>query len=309
MDYFKTQINFLHNYAQEKKAKLMLWGDMGLGPGEGPDALNGHTKERAATIRSFIPNGSYVADWHYINNPNPEIYKTNLQLWKQNNNMPLASPWLWPNNVRGFVHASIDEGAGVLQTTWADFESSEKNMLLNIEQFGAYILAMDYAWSGRKELPEQLPYDPIAEWVTRFYSQAKPVQNKNGWRIHEPMQFQNISSIAQKDLPASYKFNFSTKASSGFAVKARTETILQEGALVAEISFYNNDQIVFKKQLRYGVDVRSTNDARMIFAHTKGKEKQTLYEFFQKQLNITAIEIKNLHPASGMKVEDLMLIE
>lgn len=309
VDYFKTQINFLHNYAQQKNAKLMLWGDMGLGPGEGPDALNGHTKERAATIRSFIPNSSYVADWHYINNSNPEIYKTNLQIWKQNNNMPLASPWLWPNNVRGFVHAAIDKGAGVLQTTWADFESSEKNMLLNIEQFGAYILAMDYAWSGRKELPEQLPYDPIAEWATRFYSQAKPVQNKNGWRIHEPMQFQNISSTAQKDLPASYKLNFSKKASSGFAVKARTETVLQEGAPVAEISFYNNDQIVFKKQLRYGVDVRSTNDARMIFAHTKGKEEQTLYEFFQKQLNITAIEIKNLHPASGMKIIELLLVQ
>ncbi len=79
--YFKTQINLLHNYAQQKNAKLMLWGDMGLGPGEGPDALNRHTKERAATIRSFIPAGSYVADWHYINNPNPEIYKTNLQIW------------------------------------------------------------------------------------------------------------------------------------------------------------------------------------------------------------------------------------
>ncbi|MBS4066530.1 MAG: hypothetical protein KGZ74_18355 [Chitinophagaceae bacterium] len=309
VDYFKTQINFLHKYAQEKKAKLMLWGDMGLGPGEGPDALNGHTKERAATIRSFIPNGSYVADWHYINNSNPEIYKTNLQLWKQNNNMPLASPWLWPNNVRGFVHASIDKGAGVLQTTWADFESSEKNMLLNIEQFGAYILAMDYAWSGRKELPEQLPYDPIAEWATRFYSQAKPIKNKNGWKINEAVQFQNITSAAQKELPVSCKFNFSTKSSSGFVLKASTETILQEGTVVAEIIFYSNNQIIYKKQLRYGMDIRSVSDARMIFAHTKGKDEKTLYDFFQKQMNITGVEIKNLHPASGMKLEELMLIE
>jgi hypothetical protein len=309
VDYFKTQINFLHKYAQQKNAKLMLWGDMGLGPGEGPDALNGHTKERAATIRSFIPKGTYVADWHYINNSSPEIYKTNLQIWKQNNNLPLASPWLWPSNVRGFVHAAIDENAGVLQTTWADFESSEKNMLLNIEQFGAYILAMDYAWSGRKELPEQLPYNSIEEWVTRFYSQAKPIQNKNGWRINESIQFQNITSVAQKDLPVSCKFNFSTIGSSGIVLKATTETILQEGTPVAEIIFYSNNQIVYKKQLRYGVDVRSTSDARMIFAHTKGKDEKTLYEFFQKQLSITSIEIKNLHPASGLKMEELMLID
>lgn len=309
VDYFKTQIKFLHNYAQQKKAKLMLWGDMGLGPGEGPDALNGVTKERAATIRSFIPKGSYVADWHYINNSNPEIYKVNLQVWKQNNSLPLASPWLWPNNVRGFVHAAIDENAGVLQTTWADFESSEKNMLLNIEQFGAYILAMDFAWSGRKELPEQLPYKPIEEWVTRFYSQAKPVKNKNGWKINESIQFQNITSATQKDLPTNYHFNFSTKSSSGFVLKGTTATILQEGTPVAEIIFYSNNQIIYKKQLRYGVDVRCTSDARMIYSHTKGKDEKTLYEFFQKQMNITGVEIKNLHTASGMKLEELMLIE
>jgi hypothetical protein len=309
VEYFKTQINFLNNYAQQKNAKLMLWGDMGLAAGEGPDALNGVTKERAATIRSFIPAGSYVADWHYINNPNPEIYKPNLQIWKQNNNLPLASPWLWPNNVRGFVHAAIDEGAGVLQTTWADFESSEKNMLLNIEQFGAYILAMDYAWSGRKELPEQLPYNATEEWVTRFYSQAKPIQNKNGWRINEPMQFQNITSTAQINMPAVYKFNFSNRGASGFVFKATTETILQEGTDVAEIIFYSNNQLVFKKQLRYGVDVRSVSDARMIYARTKGKDEKTLYEFFQKQIPVSSIEIKNIHPASGLKINNLLLVE
>jgi Glycosyl hydrolase family 20, domain 2 len=307
--YFKKQINLLHNYAQQKNAKLMLWGDMGLGPGEGPDALNGHTKERSATIRSFIPKGSYVADWHYINNANPEIYKPNLQIWKQNNNLPLASPWLWPNNVRGFVHAAIDENAGVLQTTWADFESSEKNMLLNIEQFGAYILAMDYAWSGRKELPEQLPYNAIEEWVTGYYSQAKPIKNKNGWRMNEPMQFQNISSTSHINLPSACKFNFSNTSASGFLLKATTETILQEGTPVAEVIFYNGNQVVFKKQLRYGVDVRSNTDARMIYAYTKGKDEKTLYEFFQKQLNLTGIELKNLHPAGGLKINELLLIE
>jgi hypothetical protein len=84
---------------------------------------------------------------------------------------------------------------------------------------------------------------------------------------------------------------------------------LQEGTPVAEILFYSNNQIVFKKQLRYGVDVRSATDARMNFAHTKGKDEKTLYQFFQKQLNITGIEIKNLHPASGMKINEMVLVE
>jgi hypothetical protein len=123
------------------------------------------------------------------------------------------------------------------------------------------------------------------------------------------MQFQNISSTAQMNLPVAYKFNWNNIASSGFVLKATTETILQEGTPVGEIIVYSNNQVVFKKQLRYGVDIRSTTDARMIFAHTKGKGEKTLYEFFQKQMNITGVEIKNLHSASGMKVEELLLIE
>jgi hypothetical protein len=309
MDFFKTQMNFLHYYAQQKKAKLMIWGDMGLAPGEGPDALNGVTKQRAATIRSFIPAGTYIGDWHYLNNPDPSVYKINLQIWKQNNDLPIASPWLWPNNVRGFVHAAIDENAGVLQTTWADFESSEKNMLQNIEQFGAYILAMDYAWSGRKELPKGLPYDAVEEWTNRFCSQPKPISNKNGWRILEPIQFQNITSAAQINLPAVYNFKWKNISSSGFVFKATTETILPEGTPVAVIQFLGNDKVLYEKQIRYGVEVRSKTDQRNIYAHTPGKDEKTLFDFFQKQLTITGVRIRNLHAASGLTIDEFMLIE
>ena len=309
IEYFKTQIDFLHKYAQQKKAKLMIWGDMGLAPGEGPDALNGVTKERAATIRSFIPAGTYIADWHYLNNPDPSVYKTNLQIWKQNNHLPLASPWLWPNNVRGFVHAAIDEKAGVLQTTWADFESSEKNMLQNIEQFGAYILAMDYAWSGRKELPDNLPYNAIEEWTSRFYSQPKPIGTRNGWRIAEQMQFQNCTSASQMNLPNAYHFKWKTIPSSGFELKATTENILAEGTTVAFIQFFNKEKLVYEKHIRYAVDVRSKADQRNIFAHTNGKDEKTLFHFFQKKTMITSVKIQNLHPGSGLAINELILIE
>ena len=309
IDFFKSQITLLSNYAKSKKAKLMIWGDMGLAPGEGPDALNGVSKKRAAIIRSFIPAGTYIGDWHYLNNPDPEVYKTNLQIWKQNNNFPLASPWLWPNNIRGFVHAAIDEKAGVLQTTWADFESSEKNMLQNIEQFGAYILAMDYAWSGRKELPEKLPYDAVEEWASRFYSQPKPISNKNGWRISEPVQLQNITAAAQMNLPVAYNLKWKPVSSSGFVFKATTETILPEGTPVAVVQFMENEKVVYEKQIRYGVEIRSKTDQRNIYAHTPGKDEKTLFVFFQKQLTITGVRIKNLHAASGLAIDELMLIE
>lgn len=309
VEYFKTQIDYLHNYAKTKNAKLMLWGDMGLGPGEGPDALNGITKERAATIRSFIPEGSYVADWHYLDNPNTEVYKPNLKIWKQNKNIPLASPWLWPNNVHGFVKAAIDEKAGVLQTTWADFESSEKNMLLNIEQFGAYILAMDYAWSGRKELPEQLPYNAVEEWVSRFYSQPKPIQARAGYKVLFSIQLKDITAVNTISLPDSITLNTANIMMEGFSLKATTASILPEGVPVAEIQFLKGNKIIFVKKLCYGVELRSALDKRMIYAHTKGADKKQLFVFFEKRSYIDKINVLNLHPASGVKIDELIIIK
>jgi hypothetical protein len=309
MAYFKTQIDFLNRYAKSRKARLMIWGDMGLGPGEGPDALNGVTKERAATIRSFIPPGTFVADWHYLNNPDPEVYKTNLRIWKQNKNIPLASPWLWPNNVRGFVQAAIQEKAGVLQTTWADFESSERNMLLNIEQFGAYVLALDYAWSGRTELPEQLPYQATEEWVSRFYSASKPIKPSGGFRFMAGMQLRDMTAVKLAAMPDTLLITVGIHTINGFSLKAVASSILPEGTIVAEVEFLNNHVPVYRKQIRYGVEVRADSDKRMIYAHTPGMDKKTLYDFPETAFSFDRIRIVNLHPASGLKIEELILIK
>lgn len=309
VDLWKAQIKFLHRYAQKKKVPLMLWGDMGLGPGEGPDALNGITKERAALLRSTIPKGSYIADWHYISNPDPAIYKPNLRIWKENATIPLAAPWLHPNNVRGFVLAAKAEGAGILQTTWADFESSEANMLLNIEQFGAYILALDYAWSGRSELPKALPYNPIEEWTSRFYSEARPINQRKGWQLQAAVPMKNITSAALQQAPEALTYSLSAFMVSGFRIQAATDHILQEGTPVATIQFFSGNRLVEERMLRYGVELRSRHDQRSIFAHVPGKDRKTYYRFFEKPQEITAVKIQLLHVGSGLQVEELVVIE
>jgi hypothetical protein len=309
VDFFKMQIEWLHQYATSKNAKLMVWGDMGLGPGEGPDALNGVTKERAATIRSFIPEGTYVADWHYINNPDPEIYKTNLRIWKENKNQPLASPWLWPNNVRGFVLAAIDEQAGVLQTTWADFESSEQNMLLNIEQFGAYVLALDYAWSGRRELPAALPYHPVQEWVSRFYAQARPVQAASGLRVASGIQLKDVTKVHLAAKPGSSVLQTGLLQVAGFSLKGTTSSILPEGMVVAEVRFLKRDRIVYQKQLRYGVELRAAADQRMLFAQGSLQGPKHFFDFPAAALLFDSIQIHSLHPAAGLLIQEMVLIE
>ncbi|MFN4286102.1 MAG: glycoside hydrolase family 20 zincin-like fold domain-containing protein [Lacibacter sp.] len=309
VDLWKTQINFLHRYAQRKKATLMLWGDMALAPGEGPDATLAPTKERAALLRSTIPRGSYIGDWHYINNPNPDIYKPNLRIWKENGNIPIAAPWLRPNNVRGFVLAAKEEGAGVLQTTWADFESSEANMLSNIEQFGAYILALDYAWSGRTELPEKLPYKHIEEWNQRFYSQPKPVHAKNGWQVSIPVAFRDYTTTQNAKAPATVVIPFDAKTISGIQLQAATQQILPEGMPVVQIEGTRNGLTVFKTILRYGAELRGKHDTRPVFTRIPGKDAKTFYHFFEQPIEIDTIHIRLLHNGSGLEVANMILIE
>jgi len=310
VDLFKDQLSFLHLYAKERNKKLMIWGDMGLAPGEAPDACNGINPTRSKAIREVIPAGTFVADWHYLNNPDPAGYKKSLQIWKQNQNIPLASPWLWPNNVHGFVKAAIDENVGVLQTTWADFESSEKNMLINIEQFGAYILALDYAWSGRAEIPDKLPYDPIREWTRRFYDQSKPMQPKAGYKLIDSLSLKDITRTISNDRPDGISVILDRGLSAiGISCQTRTNIILPEGTTIAELEIVANEQVIRRIPIRYGTEVRAYTDNRPMHAALDGQEAHTLWQFWEKQETIDRIRINLKQSAGELIIKNLQLVK
>jgi len=308
IDLWKTQMKFMADYAKNHNAGLMIWGDMGLGPGEGPDALNGRTKERAALIRSTIPSGSYVADWHYLGDKNPEIYKPNLKIWKENKNIPVASPWLHPQNIYGFVHAAIDEDIGVLQTTWADFESSEHNMIINIEQFGAYILALDYAWSGRKELPDQLPYHYIREWNKRFYRQPLPVKTIKRYSLNAKLAVFDKCNPSKNNEEWIEAMTYKETKAKGYSIQGSTSCMLPEGEVVGRLRFYKNKKLMYEKVLRYGVEIRSENDKRPLFAHVPGKAGHVLYDFGLNNIGTDEVKVEGIHPCSGLKIENLTFL-
>jgi hypothetical protein len=307
IDLWKIQMKYMADYAKSRKSGLMIWGDMGLGPEEGPDALNGRTKERAALIRSTIRSGTYVADWHYLDDKNPEVYKPNLKIWKANKNIPIASPWLHPDNVYGFVHAAIDQDIGMLQTTWADFESSEHNMIINIEQFGAYILAMDYAWSGRKELPDRLPYHHIREWNRRFYRQALPVTSIKKHKLTGTLKAQDICAPTTNSTDIVHALAIREMEVRGFSIIGTTSCILPYGEDVGYIRFYKGKKLVHQKKLRYGVEVRSENDQRPLFDHISGKEENKMYDFMVRNIDVDELRLEDVHPGSGLKVSELTL--
>jgi len=308
LDFWQIQMKYLRDYAKKQKARLMIWGDMGLAPGEGPDALNGKTPGRAAFLRSTIPAGSYVADWHYLGESNPEPYRKSLRIWKDNRNIPLASPWFLPDNVYGFVHAAIKEDAGLLQTTWADFESSERNMLLNIEQFGAYVLALDYAWSGRLTKPENLPYHAVETWSSRFYQQPKPLVELNGYVVTEDAAFQDLTNDLRQNHPSTASWTFPTITASGLHLEAVTAHILPEATPVVRIRAWHDDTLVGEYILRYGAEIRAGQDERAIHAHTPGKDIKHFFLFFKNLEKINRLEWEQLHPAAGTVAKTLTLI-
>lgn len=158
---WERQLRFLGDLAKSLKREPMLWGDKALAPGEAIDATHGDSPEHAARRRQAIPEGAWITDWHYRAENDPAGFLASLSRWKGEGKRPIASMWFRPENIRGFTLAAIAEGAGTLQTTWAGYESNEANMIREIKQFSAMVLAADYAWSGRTELADQLGYHPL----------------------------------------------------------------------------------------------------------------------------------------------------
>ena len=309
IELFQQQINWLDHYTKKNKLSLMIWGDMGLAPGEGPDACNGINESRAAQIRKLIPAKTWVADWHYLGNPDPSVYQNNILIWKKEGLKPVASPWFIGNNIRGFTLAAIEQNIGVLQTTWADFESSESNMLKNIEQFGAYVLALDYAWSGRQEMPHTLPYEPIQEFTNRFYRQPLPLGSAKGWTWKGHLQLNNLTDSTKNNL-SNIRFNFrEAKSIKGIKMNTSCQVILPEATPIAILELWEKNSLVFQTRLLYGRDSRAKQDPRPIFKRVVEKNKEDWYNFWNSPVKIDTIKIKLIHPAAGLLINELTLIE
>jgi hypothetical protein len=305
---FKKQMSYLKQFAQSENLDFMIWGDMGLAPGDAIDATNGINKDFSDQIRKSIPEGIYITDWHYKPSIDKNNYISSLKLWKENGNLPIASTWFHPENIYGFTHAAIEEGLGTLQTTWADFESSEKNMLKNIEQFGAYILSLDYSWSGKETIPEELKYDPILEWVNRFYSQPIPIDGIDSFEMTKNLNFQDICDENLKSLLTSKIVELDKKTNvDGIQFQGVTNKILPEGSLVAEISFFEEDVEKFTFQIKYGTEIRSLNDLRPLYSSLTKSKKNKLTRLI-KQTSIDKLIVKQINPAAGLNINQLSVL-
>ena len=162
----------IREHLAKKGARVMMWGDMMLSKGDAPDATNAESPEKAKWIRDRLPKDVVITDWHYAPGK-PEEFKS-LRIFVDEGHDAIASTWFTPGNIEAFSKQAKNVGAmGLLQTTWAGFNSNEGNLKENFPQFSAMILAAEYAWNSGKTPLEKLPYRADEEF--RKLWDPKPV--------------------------------------------------------------------------------------------------------------------------------------
>ncbi|MBS1705545.1 MAG: hypothetical protein JST40_06695 [Armatimonadetes bacterium] len=318
-DLWKQHLPFLGQIAAKNKVEMMLWGDVLLAPGEAPDATNGVSKAVAAERRSAVPKGSIIADWHYKNEMNPGAY-TSLGLLKADGFKSVASTWYQPLNIYGFAHAAKDAGSGVLQTTWAGYESSEANMLREFKQFGAYVLMGEYAWSGRTQDPRQLGYDPEKVLMEWYYGTKQPVAAEFGFAMAPTgnrgqkiklgvWQFQQLDNLdlqspmeeKQAKAPTIREIVFDKPVSS--VCLALTQTVkMDDGEQVATVTLNLADGKTRDVPLFYGWDVRARGDRETAFRHWTNNYVSAVE---LGTARITGFKLTQSNPYAGLQIKGI----
>lgn len=320
---WELQMPVLMSFSREMSVKPMIWGDVMLHASEAKDATSAPSAAVARERRKLIPANGIVVDWHYQNNPQTSAYPS-LKLFQKAGAEVIAASWFRPNNVRGHTLAAIKTGAmGSLQTTWAGYESSQANMIRSFEQFSAYVLAADYAWSGRLEMPEDLPYNPHAYLRDLYFdlpSPTKPVAGTQvswgdkqkvigdvSYRLGTGKPLWSITSYEGLTAPHLYRIPVRGSASR-IAIAMSASSRLDEGDNCAKLMI-ETDQGKITHDLCYGLDIRTPEDARdTIRAIRSGEVCSSVFDLGESY-QIKSITFQAVSPAAGAKIYGVTLIQ
>jgi len=284
---WQQQIPFLGQLARDLEVQPMFWGDMALSAAEAPDATHGDTQDQADMRKRSIPAGSLIGDWHYRPTTDAAKFKS-LRVWKDLGMHPIATSWYRAENIYGHTHAAIEAGAGTLQSTWAGYINSDQSIYNELEQYAAYVLAADYAWSGRRELPSQLAYKPDEVFRRLYFSTPSAVGIESGWHIlprpkqrslrigevefgmFAPIGLHWLLGASGQQEPRTVVFNVNVGATElAFAIAARAW--VAESEAVGEIVIRLKSGREIRHPLVYGRHLRSTEDPRpTLFADRTG---------------------------------------
>ncbi|MGC8740419.1 MAG: family 20 glycosylhydrolase [Candidatus Sumerlaeaceae bacterium] len=187
----------LHYYEwlRSRGVRMMMWGDQLLAPGEGAGATLAHSKEQAKWLREVLPKDIIIADWHY--DPNPPEEFTNLRVLTEAGFDVLACTWYSPLNILRFAKAveierrrvaSVSkqgprqgEVLGLMQTTWAGYSFDQESFDSSLDQYAAYVLAGQAAWTGGAHELREVPFDYRQEFARLWTRELLPPVERKGW--------------------------------------------------------------------------------------------------------------------------------
>lgn len=169
----------LHEWLTARGVRVMMWGDMLLAKGDGPDACHAATPESAAQLREQLPKDIVIADWHYCGNPPADF--VNLDRFHDAGFQTVAATWDRPANIVHFAQAAHQQKSlGLLQTTWAGYSLDPESFAKEIHQYAAYVLAADAAWNADNP-PDPDDYPAQSLFFDRMGLSALRPANRSGW--------------------------------------------------------------------------------------------------------------------------------
>lgn len=321
---WNLHIPFLAEIAKRHQVKMMMWGDQIEAPGEAPDAAFGDTKEDAAKRRSVIPRGTFIADWHYMADSNPNTFLPSLTLLNNDDLIPVASAWYRPENVRGFDLAAAKAGFGTLQTTWAGYESDEPGFIRNFNQFAAMVLAGDYSWSARPEELKDLGYDPQAVLRQMYFGLPLPLGPLKGTRFSDgdgqdlkigntlfllgsPIQLRSVIRAVASRAPESVVARLKGSGQH-LAIAIDTLAALDEGAKVGELDIELADGSRIRKDLIYGQDVRAADDSGVtLFGERANGITGLTVQLANHPVEIRGLTLQSVDAVAGLRLHAVTL--
>ena len=232
---FMEDTNRLADWLRAKNIRTIMWADMLLHESEGDtsawdtlSAANAPTLEEAKRRRALLPKDIIIADWRY--HPGSE-QRNGLGVLKAAGLDTLGCPWFEPENVRGWAkQAILNNSLGVLETTWAGYDSNENRLEDEFRQFTPFVLAGEYSWSGTEKRPrltsdaeekssdssqnDRLPYFH-PDIFRKSYRPAPLSKTVSGWRL----KLGDLVNVSRNPDPASDDTYL-------FAAKSRRESPL-----------------------------------------------------------------------------------
>ncbi len=161
----------MNDWLADRDIGMMIWGDMMLAHEEIEDtAAFAPNVEEAKKRRANMPDDLIITDWHYYEGT---AYPS-LELFHREGHPTIASTWHRPQNIHHFTRAALEAGSlGLLQTTWAGFFPDEQVLHNGLHQFSAFLLAAEYAWTGRDDPPTDLPFEAGSEFTRAYFGTAE----------------------------------------------------------------------------------------------------------------------------------------